>query len=413
MKILFLQDDFPPESFGGAGISTYELALGLKKAGHQIFIITTCRKVSDAGKFDYEGLKVFKIVSDYSERWRFYISLYNYPVIKEVKKILKDIKPDIVHINNVHTHLSYHCFKLAKNYSRGVIFTARDVMTFNFAKLETDRYLKNFDSHTTWYDHIRQAKKRWNPFRNFFIKKYLKYVDQIFAISQALKEALSQNGINKVDVIYNGIDIEDQEIDHELISDFQLKYNLVNKKVILFSGRLSAAKGGGKTIEALALVVKKIPNTVLLIAGIVDDYAVAMKRQAEDLGIEKQIIFTGWIDRKKIKIPYYVSDIVLMPSICFDAFGRVNIEAMALKKPIIGTCYGGTPEIVIDKVTGYIVNPLYPEKIAEKIIELLTDSLKVKRFSEAGYKRVKDQFNLDDKVKEYVSVYNKILTKND
>lgn len=412
MKILFLQDDFPPQSFGGAGISTYELALGLKKAGHQIFIITTCQKASEAGEFNYDGLNVFRLFSHYPERWRFYLSLYNPPVVREVKKILKEIKPDIVNINNIHTHLSYHCFKLAKNYARGVIFTARDVMTFNFAKLETKRYLKNFDCRTAWVDHIRQAKKRWNPFRNLFIKKYLKYADQTFAISRALKEALSQNGINGVEVIYNGIDLKDWEIDSDSVSRFRSKYNLVNKKVLLFGGRLSAAKGGGKTIEALALIIKKVPNTVLLVAGTIDDYALAMKKHAKSLGVDEQLIFTGWVDRTEIKIPYHVSDVVLMPSICFDAFGRVNIEAMALKKPVIGTCYGGTPEVVIDGATGYIVNPLYPEEIAEKTIDLLNNPLRAERFGEAGYKRAGDQFNLDDKAKEYLAAYNKVLAKN-
>src|SRR3990167_770143 len=102
MKIVFLSDDFPPTSFGGAGISTYELALGMKKAGHEVFVITTCRKGSDAGEIEYQGLRVFKIASDYAPRWRAYISLYNIPVIRRVESLLKEIVPDVVHINNVH-----------------------------------------------------------------------------------------------------------------------------------------------------------------------------------------------------------------------------------------------------------------------------------------------------------------------
>jgi len=70
MRILFLQDDFPPQSFGGAGISTYELAVGMKDAGHEVFVITTCRKKNDAGEFDYHGIKIFRIMSNYPGRWR-------------------------------------------------------------------------------------------------------------------------------------------------------------------------------------------------------------------------------------------------------------------------------------------------------------------------------------------------------
>ena len=91
MKILFLSDDFPPNSFGGAGISTYDLALGMKKAGHEVFVVTTCRQNTEAGEIKYNGLKIFKIASDYPERWRAYKGLYNKPVVAKVGEILKNI----------------------------------------------------------------------------------------------------------------------------------------------------------------------------------------------------------------------------------------------------------------------------------------------------------------------------------
>src|SRR3989344_9572166 len=114
MKIVLLQDDFPPHSFGGAGISAYELAIGLQKAGHQIFVITTCRKESEAGESSYNGLTIFSIKSSYNGRWRPYVSLRNPQVTKKVDEILHRIQPDVVHANNIHEHLSYHSLKVAR-----------------------------------------------------------------------------------------------------------------------------------------------------------------------------------------------------------------------------------------------------------------------------------------------------------
>lgn len=409
MKILFLQDDFPPQSFGGAGISTYELALGMKKAGHQVFVITTCRKESEAGEFDYNGLKVFKIASDYPARWRSYISLNNRPVVRQVEALLKKIRPEVVHINNIHFYLSYRCLKVAKRYVKVVVFTARDVIAFNFSKLETDRYLDHFDCHTTWLDHLKQAGKRWNPFRNLLIRRYLGYADRIFAISEALKRALEQNGIKGVEVMHIGIDIPAWSVTIDKINRFKQSYGLAGKKVLLFGGRLSASKGGEKTLDALVPIVREFPDAVLLVVGKADWYAEIMKKKAKDLGVEKHLIFTDWVEREEIKTTYAVSDVVLMPSICLDAFGRVNIEAMASLKPVVGTCYGGTPEIVVDGVTGYIVNPLHPEEIAEKTMDLLKNPEKAKSFGQAGYERAKMKFNLEDKVREYVAVYKTLL----
>ncbi|MCH8986768.1 glycosyltransferase family 4 protein [Patescibacteria group bacterium] len=411
MKIVFLQDDFPPTSFGGAGISTYELAIGMKKAGHEVFVITTCRKKSEAGELDYHGIKVFKIANDYPARWRAYLSLYNPPVVRGVEELLKKIRPDVVHANNIHFYLSYRCLKVARQYAKAVVFTARDAMSFNFGKLQTKQYLENFDSYTTWLDHLRQAKKRWNPFRNFFIKRYLKYADELFAVSNALKEALSQNGIKNVEVIHTGADVDLWHVNEEEAARFRKRHNVENKKVILFGGRLSEAKGGTKALKAMLEIVKDVPEVVLLVAGKIDRYADYMKKEAGKLGIEDRLIFTGWIEREEIKSAYAVADIVLVPSICFDAFPRIVLEGMASGKPVVGTCYGGAPEIVVDGVTGYIVNPLHQEEIAEKILDLLKNPKKAEKFGQAGYERVKTHFNLEDKVAEYIAVYKVLLEK--
>ena len=393
MKILFLQDDFPPQSFGGAGISAYELALEMKKAGHEISVITTCRNQNEEGKTDYDGLTVFKIASNYSERWRWYLSLYNCGVVKKVEKILSELSPDVVHVHNIHTHLSYYSLKLAKRHARATVMTFRDVMAFSFAKLDTKKYLENQDVKVTWLDQIRQAGKRWNPFRNIIIRHYLKYADRKFAISYALKDALAQNGINDVEVIYNGINVSEWKASDEEVKDFKKKHQLENKKVIFFNGRLSPAKGSEQALEAVRLVRKEFSEAVLLVAG------------TGNMEPREGLIFTGWLDREEIKLVYTASDLVLMPSVCFDAFGRVNIEAMASKKPIIGTRFGGTPEIVEDGQTGYIVNPLYPEQIAEKTLILLKNPERAKQFGQVGYARAQKCFNLHDKAIEYQSIY--------
>lgn len=412
MKIVFLSDDFPPASFGGAGISTYELALGMKKIGHEISVITTCRKDIEAGEFEYHGIKVYKIASNYNDRWRAYVSLYNRPVVRKIEELLRQIQPDVTHANNIHFYLSYHCLKVARKYSKVVIFTARDVMAFNFAKLETKQYLDNLDCRTTWRDHIKQAGKRYNPLRNFCIRRYLGYADRVFAISKSLQEALLQNGIKNVGMIYNGIDASGWDVNVGTTTHFKVKYGLQNKKVLLFGGRLSAAKGGEKTIEALAQITRKMPDVVLLVAGNVDEYAEVMRGEAKKMGVEQNLIFTGWIGGEDVKTAYAASDVVLMPSICLDAFGRVNIEAMVARKPVVGTCYGGTPEIVVDGVTGYIVNPLHPEEIAEKALDLLKNPEKAQKFGRAGYERAIVNFNLEDRVQEHIAVYTELLKKS-
>ncbi len=409
MKIVFLSDDFPPQSFGGAGISTYELARGMQRAGHKVFVITTCRDAADAKTLVYDGLTIHRIASNYHPRWRFYRNLWNVPAVRKVAVLLKEIRPDVVHANNIHYYLSYRCLKVAKRYAPAVVFTARDHMLFNFGKLETRQYLETFNPRTTWRDHLRQAGKRYNPLYTFFVRRYLRYVDRIFAISNALRDAMEQNGIKPVSVIHNGIEADEWKIEQTAVQHFREKHNLVNKRILLFSGRLSSSKGGAKVIEALRSIVREVPDAVLLVVGTIDEYARSMQRYADASGVGAHLIFSGWINRNEIKYAYGVADVVLMPSIYLEPFGRISIEAMAAGKPVVGTCFGGTPEVVEDGVTGYIVNPLHPEEIAVKTIDLLKNSEKAVQFGKAGHARLLERFSLEEKVREYIMAYESVI----
>src|SRR3989344_2423991 len=398
MRILFLSDDFPPLSFGGAGISTYELAVAMKKAGHDVFVITTCRKENEAGEFEYEGVKIYRIANDYNERWRAYFSLYNPKVTRQLKKILAELKPDVVHINNVHYYLSYYSIKIAKKYAKAVVFTFRDAMAFSYGKLRTKKYLDNLDARLTWLDQLRQAKKRWNPLRNFVVRRYLRYADKLFAVSDALKIALEQNGIKNVEVMHTGVNVADWQVSQNEITSFKQQNSIESRKVLLFGGRLSEAKGGKQTVEALASLVKKVSGTALVVAADKDKYTSFMMKIAEKLGVGDKIIFTGWLDREKMKHALGATDVVLVPSVCFDALPRAVLEGMAAGRPVVGTFYGGAPEAITDSVTGYVVNPFNTTEMAEKITNLLRDEGGRIRFGEASRKRIETYFNLNDKI---------------
>ena len=411
MKIVFLADDFPPTSFGGAGISTYELARGMMREGHEVYAITTCRKKEDAGVVEFEGIIVHKIASDYPERWRAYVSLNNIPVTRQVREILKTLRPDVVHVNNVHFYLSYRCIVLARMYAKAVVFTARDTVSVCFGKLGTQGYLKNFEYRTTWRDHLRFAKKRYNPLYTFFTRRYLAYAHKRFAVSASLKYGLEANGIQDVEVMHTGGDAEGWNATEVEKKAFCEKYGLIGKKVVLFGGRLSEGKGGGKTLEAFLQVCREVPNAVLLVAGSHDAYAERMLGEAEVMGFRDRVIVTGWIQKEVMRVAYAVADVVVAPSLYLDPFPRIVIEAMASGKPVVSTCYGGAPEIVVDGSTGYVVNPFDTKEYADRIVALLSNEVLRTTFGKAGYARIKTDFNLGDVVKKYIGVYGSLLNK--
>ncbi|PIR41824.1 MAG: hypothetical protein COV30_01370 [Candidatus Yanofskybacteria bacterium CG10_big_fil_rev_8_21_14_0_10_37_15] len=410
MKILILQDKFPPENLGGAGVVAFNLANIFRDEGNSVFVITTVQDKKEEGVSEHEGLKIFKIYSKYHERWRAYLSLYNPQTIGKIKKILREVKPDVVHAHNVHYYLSYQSLKLAKKEGAKVFLTTHDMMLFHYGKLVESVNFKDLSCENKNYRispwrQIKKFKKRYNPFRNIIIQHYLEYVDRIFAVSDTHKEALNQNGINNVKVIHNGIDTNKWRVDESATHKFKEKYSLRGKKVILFSGRLSFYKGGYQAILAMEKIIKEIPEAMLLIIGEKNSFAEEMFKKSKNLGVEKSLIFTGWIQGKELKAAYSASDIVFFLSLGIETFGLINIEAMASKKPVVATCLGGAPEIVRDGVTGYIVDPLNVELLANRVIKILSDAELAKRMGQAGYERVKDHFSLQKQVDEYLKEF--------
>lgn len=409
MKILFLQDDFPPYSFGGAGIVAFNLAKTLQKKGHQVFIITTTQKKNQETEKEYFGLKVYQIYSNYHERWRAYFSLYNPQTVKSIKEIIKKIKPDVVHAHNIHTYLSYHCLKIAKKYSQAVFLTAHDVMLIHYGKW-LPRNVK--DSKISFFDKIKLAKKRYNPFRDIIIRNYLKYVNKIFAVSGELKKILERNGIKGVDVIHNGLNVDEWQVSPRILEKFKDKYQLRGKKTLLFEGRLTPAKGGEIIVKSLARIIKEESQAILLVVGKRTAYVKIMNRLAKRYHIEERLIFTGWLSGDNLKAAYCSSDVVVVPSLCFEGFGMSCLEAMAAGKPVVASYFGGPNEIVINGQTGYLVNPYDIEKLTTKILNLLNNSVKARRFGENGYKRTKEIFSTKKQLEETLKWYKKCVKNN-
>jgi glycosyltransferase involved in cell wall biosynthesis len=385
MRIVFLSDDFPPQSLGGAGIAAFNLACGLQKTGHRVFVITTCQEKSNEGKEDYLGLDVFRIFANFHPRWRAYLGLYNPQTVKKVTNIMREIKPDIVHAHNLHRYLSYYCLKLAKRFSKAVFLTAHDTDIVYSAKWAPK---DPQDLKITIFDQIREGKKRYNPFRNTVIRHLLKYADKVFVVSHALKKLLETNGIGNMKVVHNGINAGDWQVDHELVEGFQKKYSLQGKKIILFGGRISGLKGVEQINRAMIMVKERIPEAILVTLG--------------NGGL-------GWLNGDELKAAYSAADIVVTPSIYFDPFPTVNLEAMACRKPIVATCFGGSSELVQDGKTGFIIDPRNIKLLAEKIIYLLENPQEAQKFGEAGYERVKRHFNLETQVSQTLNYYRNIL----
>ncbi len=387
MKILLLSDDFPPFGQGGAAAVAFNVAKGLLKKGHQVSVVTAVREEKNAGESVYEGIKIFAFQSSYHERWRAYLSLYNPKAVDFVRSILEKEKFDIVHAHNIHQYISYDSLRVTKKTGAKVILTAHDCMLVNYGKVDGQA-----DYKMNPLQQFLSFRLRYNPFRNIIIKHYLKYVDNVAAVSNELKKLLEVNGIKKVEVVHNGVDLNVWK------NSGQTNTN----PTVLFSGKLTQAKGGAELTRALLEVSKEIKNLTLLIVGQKDSYTESLIASAQGLF---NVVITGWTEEKNLPAIYSKAHLAVFPSTCFDTFGMVNIEAMALEKPVIATSFGGAKEIIVDGETGFIINPYDTENFSNKMIELLENPDKAKEMRKKGREKVEQFFTLEKQIEGYEELY--------
>jgi glycosyltransferase involved in cell wall biosynthesis len=404
MKVLILSDPFPPHALGGAGTATYALCRGLSRAGAEVAVISVHQQRGQGVIRDDLEFPVYRIYSRYPLRWVAYLSLYNPFTLPHVARLLDELRPDVVHAHNVHIHLSYAALRLAAQRDSPVIFTSHDVMPFAFQKFvefinpQARGVPTAFDYRLRPGVNLRRQRLRYNPLRNPAIRYVLwRYVDVLITPSRALQEAHRANRVlaRRMEVIPYGIDVADFEIDLARVAAFRAERGLTGERLILFAGRLSGYKGGEQALRALQKVAERVKNVRLLVLARPGGYTSRMADLADALGIGERIHFAGWLSGEELHVAYNAADVVITPSVCFDTFPMVNLEAMAAARPVVGTCFGGTPEAVLDGETGYIVNPYDVDMLTERLTRLMTDEQLARRMGMAGLERVRAHFSMD------------------
>jgi glycosyltransferase involved in cell wall biosynthesis len=404
MKILLLNDDFPPH--GNSSVAT--VAAGLVKEyahmGQTVMMLTTHRTTVSP-----EIIRTDTVISlpiDRASRPNF-ACLGAPNIAAMLEQEIAAIKPDVVHAHNIHTYLTYDALRIAKNHTQKVFITLHDVMSFSYARLNTDRFLNDDDCHWTLMDHLKRSGLQYNPWRNRGIRNiFKKYVTAIFSVSDSLKQALIQNGMENVTVAHNGIDTTDWHATAAEVKAFQDKHGLTGRKTILFGGRLSVDKGSRPVLKALEELSKKDPSVLLMIIGDPKRWQLIADPSKEEL-LRKHCIVIGWLDRKDMCIATFAADVITTPSLCLDCFPTLNLEAMAAGKPVVGTIFGGTPEVVEHQKTGFICDPRNTKEYTGYLAKLLNDQALRTKMGDAGRARVENEFSVAKQTALYLESYAK------
>lgn len=176
-------------------------------------------------------------------------------------------------------------------------------------------------------------------------------------------------------------------------------------RIILTVGRLVYYKG----LEFLIRAMSRIKGAQLLIAGD-GPLRRSLELEAQTLGVGERVSFLGSVDDL---VPYYhACDVFALPSVArSEAFGIVQLEALAAGKPVVNTLLdSGVPFVSPDGVTGFSVAPGNPEALAAALNRLLEDTDLRQKFGQAGLSRVIRDFSVEKMLARILEVYGRVVT---
>jgi len=382
MKVCIITPIFPPD-IGGPATYTYELVKRLKN--YKIFIITLTESPII---IDNEVISIKSTI--------------NTPIIKSLIKFIKLFswlvvrrnQYDIAYIQTPDP-FGFAALLVLKLLGKPTIlkFVGDIAWEFAYNTRRTERFLDDFLHKPDGGIPVKLLM--------FLQKVVFKKVDVIITPSRYLKNILTafyNVEPAKIEVIYNAVEF------------VELKNNKINKKnsikLICTIGRLIPSKGIDKIIEIMPRILRKYPESKLLIIGDGPDKK-RLKDIAEKKGVDNHVVFLGKLKHKDVIKILKSSNLFVLNS-KYEGLPHTVIEAMTLKVPVVATAVGGTVEVARNFETGLLVKPYDTKDLVGKIIYALDNEKDMRKIARRAHKMIKHNFSWEYNLKKLENVLNRV-----
>jgi glycosyltransferase involved in cell wall biosynthesis len=244
------------------------------------------------------------------------------------------------------------------------------------------------------------------PFQNLLGAKLYSEVlfSRIVTVSEFVRKNVIACGVSpgKVMTIHHGTDVEAFCKTTKSREEMRREFGVSPETIAIgIAGRISKEKGHDVLLRAMKSLVGKHDVKLIVIGnGPYNDDAQAL---VKELGIEDRVLFTGF--RNDVANAVDALDIVAVPSVWDEACSAAIQQGMALSKPIVGTTTGGSPEMILDGETGYVLPPSDSDALASALAKLIVDPDLRARMGAAGKSRVAAGFTLGGMTDKLVALY--------
>lgn len=352
-KILLL---VPRMNIGGAESYVALVARSLKSLGYNVFIASAGGAL--AVELQKEGIKHFFLP----------IRLSKYISGILLKRIIKKYNIEIIHANSEAAGIVAVKTRQKYNLDIPIVYTAHGVLP---------------------------AK----------VKDIINQVDKIIAVSNFSREAAIKEGFsaNKIEVVYNGVDIDKFKPHEEKRNLLRKKYNIPQDAftmIIVSRIKNLRNKGHQHLLNVLSeYEVSKYWHLVVIGKG---KGLGSLKQKVKEHNLQDRVHLLG----HKTDVENYedMADVVVLPSY-FETFGLVLAEGMAMEKPAVAFKVGGVPEVIEDNKTGFVVDYDNDDELVEKLAILAKNPDLCKQMGIQARKKVAKDFANGIMIKKLEEIY--------
>ncbi|MEC4684116.1 MAG: glycosyltransferase family 4 protein [Nitrospirota bacterium] len=391
MKVLIFNSLYHPHVIGGAENSVRILSEGLKEKGVESAVVST----ADADKVEYvSGVKNYyvsspnlywmyraKEQSGYKKPFWHLLDAYNPLIKKKIQNRIEGESPDVIHTNNL-AGFSVYVWRIAEQLSIPIVHTIRDY------------YL--LCPKSSMFHKDRNCSSQCLICKCYSVPKKIlsNNVEAVIGVSRfVLNMHLDRGYFEKAKEkthIHNPIDGATKTLGHS--SDKDLRFGFV--------GLLSPDKG----IEYLLTEFSegRFKNTKLFVfgRGVTRTYEEYLVRKFK----AENIFFMGYRKTEEI---YPLINVLIVPSLWNEPFGRTIPEAYSYGIPVITSDRGGMPEIIDESRTGFVVCADKRGDLEEKLRVFVDNPDLISKFSR-NCLELSEKFDRNKIVDEYIRVYRKV-----
>ncbi|NIK66854.1 glycosyltransferase family 4 protein [Paenibacillus sp. BK720] len=250
------------------------------------------------------------------------------------------------------------------------------------------------------------------------LRKSFALADRIIVNSEFLRALILKKmpeAKTKLRVVYPGVETKRFQSRYTAEGEAARRYHrerkgLVHRKVIVFLGRLIPLKGVHHLLAIVPNLIKVHPDLLVVIVGSPfygSHRTTAYSRKLMKMGerYKKHVRFVPYVPYSEVPGWFMAADIAVMPSGKREAFGLVNVEAMATGLPVIATRAGGMQEIIQDGETGYLIDQKeIKAELTARLLLLLQNAALRRQMGLKSRQRVEQLFTWEHTAKRWLKI---------